>query len=101
MPQGKFLAFRQTRFGHTFLSPLACAALVLGTLPPAALSSAPSCGETRLAVARRLAAGREPVAVAVGDFNRDGRPDLATANSGDNTVSIFLGKGSADFAAAT
>jgi len=30
-------------------------------------------------------------AIAVGDFNRDGKPDLATANKGNNTVSILLG----------
>jgi hypothetical protein len=31
--------------------------------------------------------------VAVGDFNRDGIPDLAVANAGDNTVSVLLGNG--------
>jgi len=30
------------------------------------------------------------VGIAVGDFNGDGRPDLAVANSGDNTVGVFL-----------
>src|SRR5205807_1877578 len=32
-----------------------------------------------------------PVALAVGDFNGDGKIDLAVANQGSNSVSIFLG----------
>jgi hypothetical protein len=34
-----------------------------------------------------------PHSVVVADFNRDGIPDVATINSGDNTVSILLGNG--------
>jgi hypothetical protein len=34
-----------------------------------------------------------PVAVAVGDFNGDARPDLAVVNNGSNTVSILLNNG--------
>jgi hypothetical protein len=39
------------------------------------------------------AVGTEPVAVAVGDFNGDGKPDLAVVNQGSNTVSLLLGAG--------
>ncbi|HEX5732230.1 MAG TPA: FG-GAP-like repeat-containing protein [Blastocatellia bacterium] len=42
-------------------------------------------------------AGTEPRSVAVGDFNRDGRPDLATANFGSNGVTILLGDGTGNF----
>jgi hypothetical protein len=38
----------------------------------------------------------EPV-VAVGDFNRDGRQDLATANEDSGTVSVLLGRGDGSF----
>jgi hypothetical protein len=38
-------------------------------------------------------AGAEPYAVVVGDFNRDGKPDLAVANSHSNMVSVLLGNG--------
>jgi len=37
-----------------------------------------------------FAVGTTPFAVAVGDFNGDGRPDLAVANYHDNTVSVLL-----------
>lgn len=37
--------------------------------------------------------GTSPSAVAVGDFNSDGKPDIAVANSGSNNVSILLGNG--------
>ena len=35
--------------------------------------------------------------MAVGDFNRDGDPDLATANSGTNQVTVLLGDGTGAF----
>jgi len=41
--------------------------------------------------------GGQPYSVVVGDFNRDGTPDLATANAGDNTVTILLGNGTGGF----
>jgi hypothetical protein len=34
--------------------------------------------------------GINPISVAVGDFNGDGKPDLAVANSGSNSVSVLL-----------
>jgi VCBS repeat protein len=34
--------------------------------------------------------GNNPVAIAVGDLNGDGKPDLATANFGGANVSILL-----------
>jgi hypothetical protein len=41
--------------------------------------------------------GGTPVSVTVGDFNLDGKPDLATANSASNAVRIRLGNGSGGF----
>ena len=43
------------------------------------------------------AIGNFPVSVAVGDFNRDGIPDLAVANGNDNTLTVLLGKGDGTF----
>src|SRR5262249_13592884 len=44
-------------------------------------------------------AGSRPFSVAVGDFNRDGRPDLAVANGDSNDVSVLLGNGDGSFQA--
>jgi hypothetical protein len=41
----------------------------------------------------------ETTAVAVGDLNHDGRPDLVTANSGSDTFSVLLGEGHDAFVA--
>ncbi|HMK23386.1 MAG TPA: FG-GAP-like repeat-containing protein [Terriglobales bacterium] len=45
-------------------------------------------------------AGTGPAAVAAGDFNADGKVDLAVANRGSNDVSILLGNGDGTFQAA-
>lgn len=40
-----------------------------------------------------FSAGQSPWGVAVGDFNGDGRPDVAVANAGSNDVSVLLNDG--------
>lgn len=46
-------------------------------------------------------AGTEPFSLAAGDFNGDGRRDLVTANSANNTVGVLLGNGDGSFMAPT
>jgi hypothetical protein len=41
--------------------------------------------------------GNDAYKVAAGDFNHDGKLDLATANEADGTVSVLLGKGDGTF----
>src|SRR2546425_1290879 len=41
--------------------------------------------------------GCDPVGVAVGDFNGDGKQDLVTADPVDGTLSVFLGNGNGTF----
>jgi Calx-beta domain/FG-GAP-like repeat/FG-GAP repeat len=43
------------------------------------------------------AAGIGPISIVLGDFNRDGVLDIATANYGSNDVSILRGKGGGTF----
>ena len=45
-----------------------------------------------------MAAGIEPARdLVAGDFNGDGRLDLATGNAGSNDISVLLGKGDGTF----
>src|SRR6266853_850729 len=63
------------------------------------------CGS--LAFAQRYMFGRAdfttgagPQSVALGDFNGDGRQDLAVVNRGSNSISVLLGNGDGTFQAA-
>src|SRR5205823_1870319 len=67
----------------------------------AAPGVAPQCGTPSFAAANNFAVGTSPYSVAVGDFNSDGKPDLAVANFNSNNVSILLGAGTGSFSAAT
>jgi hypothetical protein len=51
--------------------------------------------------ATNFAAGDGPFSVAAGDFNGDGKQDLAVANTFSNNVSILLGNANGTFGAAT
>ncbi|WP_322647924.1 FG-GAP-like repeat-containing protein [Nostoc sp. ChiVER01] len=51
--------------------------------------------------ATNFSVGTSPFSVAVGDFNGDGKLDLAAANRDSNNVSVLLGNGSGSFATAT
>ena len=66
-------------------------AILLGNPPPNAGTFQP---------ALNYAVGTNPISVAVGDFNADGRPDLAVANQLSTNVSILLGNLSGTFQAA-
>ena len=48
-----------------------------------------------------FATGTDPFSLTAGDFNGDGKLDVATANYGSNNVSVLLGNGAGGFNAAT
>ena len=74
---------------------LACigVGLALGVVAHSAAGPAPS-----FARPANYPTGRGPSNVAIGDLNGDSKPDLATANSGGNTVSVLLNQGGGGFA---
>ncbi|MCZ8248770.1 Calx-beta domain-containing protein, partial [Microcystis sp. LE19-195.1E] len=51
--------------------------------------------------ATNFSVGINPLSVTVGDFNGDGKSDLATANAGSNNVSVLLGTGTGSFGTPT
>ena len=57
-------------------------------------------GDGTFSAAVHYAAGTRQFSVAVEDLNGDGKPDLATANISDNSVSVLLGNGDGTFRAA-
>ena len=58
-------------------------------------------GALTLAPASPVAAGTNPFGAATGDFNGDGKQDVAITSYGGNSVSILLGNGAGGFAAAS
>ncbi|HEV7892871.1 MAG TPA: FG-GAP-like repeat-containing protein [Pyrinomonadaceae bacterium] len=66
------------------------------------VTTTPACSSTSLGFQSvTLNAGAGAAASAVGDFNGDGKQDIATANTGANNVSINLGDGLGGFGAPT
>ncbi|MGI8549182.1 MAG: FG-GAP repeat domain-containing protein, partial [Dehalococcoidia bacterium] len=47
-------------------------------------------GDGSFGAQQSFAVGKYPTALAVGDFNDDGRPDLAVVNTGGNSVTVLL-----------
>src|SRR5216684_3491351 len=76
------------------MTSLICAGLSVSSVLTAAATHAQGVSF----IARRdFAAQASPSSVAVGDFNADGVPDLAVANTDSNSVSVLLGNGDGSF----
>jgi len=54
-------------------------------------------GNFTAAPASPIPIGNQPEAIVTGDFNNDGNLDIATANYGDDTVTLLLGNGDGTF----
>src|SRR5207302_2207414 len=64
------------------------------------LVGAPSAANASFAPGVNYPAGTAPYSIAIGDFNRDTKPDLVVANGRSADVAVLLGKGDGTFAAA-
>ncbi len=76
--------------------------LAVTTVPatgPASVSVLLGNGDGTFQAVQSFAAGTTPASVAVGDFNSDGRPDLAVTDKSSNTVGVLLGNGDGTFQA--
>jgi hypothetical protein len=73
--------------------------LLASTLFAALLLAPPAWAAATVSFAApiNVTVGGGPASVAVGDFNRDGNPDLAVANQLIDTVSVLLGSASGGF----
>ena len=60
-----------------------------------------TCLPVTFATATNYIVGNGPPSIAVGDFNADGKQDLAVANYGSDNVSILLGDGAGNFSGPT
>jgi len=74
----------------TFLAKVTAIWIILGGIPHRSLA-------VEFAPPKTYATGTAPWALVVGDFNGDGKPDLAVANNGSGNVSILLGNGDGTF----
>jgi VCBS repeat protein/type IX secretion system substrate protein/FG-GAP repeat protein len=68
---------------------LGCLLLFALACPPSSVDAKPLLAAPSLS----FETGRGPSAVAIGDVNRDGRPDLVVANQSSRSVSVLLGNG--------
>src|SRR2546425_1319694 len=80
-----------TRTLARWLLLVAATSFFVSTFPNSALA------QTASFTAQTFAAGANPQVVAVGDFNGDGKLDLAVVNAGSTTVSVLLGNGDGTF----
>ncbi|MEV7611908.1 FG-GAP-like repeat-containing protein [Streptomyces sp. NPDC089799] len=83
--------------GNTALVWLGDGSGALGTGAAVEINPTPGCDTT----GDNPCVARFPVGVAVGDFDEDGKPDLATSNANTNNVAVVIGNGDGTFSAAT
>ena len=74
--------------------------LVLAGVQGGAAQAASVCPTPSFAAATSFGAGDDPLFVTTGDFNADGKLDLAAANRSSHNISVLLGDGLGGFAAA-
>ena len=86
------------RHGHVVLGSLALVACVAAI---DAAATAALARPLRFAPAHRYVVGKNPTAVALGDFNGDGALDIAAADYTSNDVTVLFGDGAGHFVASS
>ena len=82
--------------------PASSARALLGFLSVIAwLLAAPAHAQVSLGTATNFPAGTNPIGIAIGDVNRDGRPDIVVTNGTPGTISVLLATGDGTFGAPT
>src|SRR5215469_17942562 len=76
---------------HLLFLPLVLVGVMFAQRPPVPM------GPGEFETGKQFAVGVNPSAITFGDFNGDGRQDLAVANLGSNSVSVLLGNGDGTF----
>lgn len=94
-----------SNLGSRTKKPMSSLRSIVAAMPPmlvlCALNPSPAKADPLFAAPLFSATGFQPECVAIGDFNHDGKPDLATAHRGQvspGTVSVLLGNGDGTFA---
>src|SRR5947209_3415234 len=90
---GRLLPAAQRRRASVLAFVVVAAAAVVGVSSDAAAAAT-------FGPVSTYAAHGDPRAVALGDFNHDGRPDLVSANNGSGDLSVLLGSAGGGFGAA-
>src|SRR5437764_1327071 len=85
---------------NTFCAGSRLQVITLTALILVVLAITPALSAQSFLPASNVFTGSGPTAVAVGDLNNDGRPDLAIANGSSATISIMLNIGNGRFAPA-
>ena len=82
--------------------PASVASTLLGSVAlMALLLVSPAHAQLSLGAATNFAAGTNPIGIAIGDVNRDGRPDIVVTNGAPGTISVLLAIGDGTFGAPT
>jgi hypothetical protein len=87
--------------GKLDLAVTSCTVAHCSSVAPGEVSILLGDGTGNFTLASSPATDRWPNSVVVGDFNRDGKLDLASANDGAETASILLGDGTGNFTLAS
>jgi hypothetical protein len=95
-----FKKIKGSRIPAIFNRALLLLVVLFSTALPSRAQSG-DCSTPSFGTATNFGVGDGPQSVTTGDFNGDGKLDLATANSASNNVSVLFGDGSGGFGTAT